>query len=135
MFGERVRTVIERQCARLRDDADALAKLLAQYDPQDPDRRPLDVVTGRELCRDVLHRATAMGLEEVAAQAEALDEALGELEGASRIDSWNMVELMARQGDLDCAVDELEADRTDLYAVCSAPGAVEVAPILRPRFP
>ena len=128
MFHEHVRTLIERQCRLLREETDALGKLLAEADPDDPEAAPLDVPVARRACQGVAHRAEAMGIEEILERARALDRALAALEPLERIRCRHMVEVMALQGDLAAAVDELEAESTGLYAGCTTSAAAAVAP-------
>lgn len=128
MFHEHVRELIERQCRLLHEETDTLGRVLAKVDPDAPDPDVLDVAAARQACQNVLHRAEAMGTDNIRSRAKALDRGLGRLESCSRIRNWHMAEVMALHGDLASAVDELEPEDTNLYAVCTAPAASAVAP-------
>ena len=128
MFHESVRAVIEKQCRLLREETAVLGRVFAAADPDDPEAVPLDVPAARRACRDLLHRAEAMGADEVLERARPLDAGLAALEQQARIHCWDLVEVMGLHADLAAAVGEIEAEDTELYAGCTAPSATTVAP-------
>ena len=128
MFREQVRSLIDRQCRLLSDEANRLGWILAEADPDGPGAGALDLAAARRTCGRVLHRAGALGVETVLARAAALDAALADLERHERVRSWHVVNLMTLHGDLANAVDEIEAEDTSLFSGCAEPTASEVAP-------
>ena len=128
MFQEQIRKLIERQCGLLRDEANRLGRILAEANPHDPHAKRLDTAAARDACACLAHRAGVLGLDQIVRRAAALDAALVDLAGRDLVRSWHLVDLMKLHADLANAVDELEAEDTDLYAGCAAPSASKVAP-------
>lgn len=128
MFEDRIRNLIDRHCLKLSDDTFRLGSLLARSDNAGP-IDPATLSSARDACRSVMERGAAIGIEGIDDCARALDEALRDLEGRDRIEPWHMVRVMQMQAELAMAVDELEADRSDLYARCTTPEALKVAAV------
>lgn len=129
MFERRIRALIDRHCLLLRDETGEIGKRLAQCNPY---AAPVDreaIGMARASCSQVQGRGSAMGIPRIERWARELESALTKLEARDHIEPWDMVHVMALQGELAAAVDELEADRSDLYANCTTPEALEVAPV------
>lgn len=133
MFQERLKVVIERQCGELRRQTGEIGQTLALCNPYQGTVAPADLAGLSEACADIGGRSTAIGFDGIARAAAALAGALGELESRTTVEPWELVRVMALQGDLASAVDELEADTCALYAGCTTAAALTVAPM--PEFP
>ena len=129
MFHDRLHALIERNCLLIRNETGELGKGLAQYDPSVRAVEARDLDWARDACRRVWERAAAIGLGGVEDRARVLDAALGVLQARRRIEPWNMSEVMALQAELAAAADELKPEDSALYSGCSAPEALEVAPL------
>lgn len=129
MFQERIRDLIDRHCLLLRDETGELGKMLALCDPYKGD---VDAATLRKAsmaCAALREKGETINLPQVETTARTLDAALRELERRERIEPWDMVRVMALQGQLAAAVDELEAGHSGLYADCTTEDALAVAPM------
>lgn len=129
MFSERIRALIDRHCLLLRDETGEIGKMLAQCNPYAEPVDPKALALAREACRRIGSTGAAIGIAEINRWAGALNEALLALEARDHIEPWDMVRIMALQGELAAAVDELTADQAELYANCTTPEALEVAPM------
>lgn len=135
MFERRIRALIDRHCLLLRDATGELGKMLAQCDPYAEPVDPAVLERARRACSAVGGRGGAIGIPRIERWARELERALAELEARDHIEPWDMVHVMALQGELAAAVDEIEADRSQLYASCTTAEALEVAPLrLKPAF-
>lgn len=129
MFVDRIRALIDRHCLLLRDETGELGKLLAQCDPAAGPIPPERIAVARQACASVAGRGDAIGVDRVGACADQLDQALHDLERREDVEPWDMVRVMALQGQLAAAVDEVDSDQCELFAGCAAPEALALAPL------
>lgn len=135
MFERRIRALVDRHCLLLRDETGELGKMLACCNPYEAPIDPAVLERARTTCTALHGKGRAIGIPRIERWARELEAALSELESRDHIEPWDMVRVMALQGELAAAVDELEADRSELYANCTTPEALQVAPFtLKPAF-
>lgn len=129
MFQERIRELIDRHCLLLRDGTGQLGRMLAHCDPYEGPVKQESLRAASEACSALREKGETISLPEVERSAMQLDSALRELEERERIEPWDMVKVMALQGQLASAVDEIEADQSRLFVDCTTEEALAVAPM------
>ena len=134
MFHDRLRALIERNCQLIREQSGEVGEILARCDPHRQAVDPHDLAAARRACGQVCDRAAAIGLAAVEDRARILDTALGVLQARDRIEPWNMAEVMSLEAKLAAVVDRLQPEDSALYTECTAPEALEVAPLPAEAF-